>query len=108
MPARDVHQHCEITPQRALRRLARAAIGESVRPANLGLGCNYGGSGQGCISRNRNCPSGSDDATIALSVRTPYIASESDTSLQSVHTAGKPGPFDCAGLRLTLPSKRST
>ena len=53
------------------------------------------------FSTNCNCPRGRDDATIALSVRTLYIASESDTSLQSVHTAGKSGPFDWAGLGLT-------
>jgi len=53
------------------------------------------------FSTNCNCPSGTDDATIALSVRTLYIASESDTSLQSVRTAGKSEPFDYAGLRLT-------
>jgi hypothetical protein len=42
------------------------------------------------FSTNYNCPSGTDDATIALSVRTLYIASESDTSLPGVKVTGKP------------------
>ena len=41
------------------------------------------------LSTNCNCPSGTDDAMIALGVRTLYIASESDTSLQSVGATGK-------------------
>ena len=64
MPARDVREHRQIRPQRALRRRV-------------------------CRFTNRNCPSGTGDATIALNARTLYIASESDTSLQSDRTAGK-------------------
>jgi hypothetical protein len=41
------------------------------------------------FSTNYNCPSGKDDAAIALSVRTLYIATESDTSLPSVRSTGK-------------------
>jgi hypothetical protein len=35
---------------------------------------------------------GKDDATIALSARTLYIASESDTSVQSIRITGKSEP----------------
>jgi hypothetical protein len=46
---------------------------------------------------NCNDPSDTDDATITLSVRTPYIASESDTSLQSSRITGK--SVSAAGIR---------
>ena len=42
------------------------------------------------FSTNYNGPSGTDDATIALSVRTLSIASEGDTSLPSNRSTGKP------------------
>src|SRR5580704_6838803 len=89
MPARDVHQHREIGAQRALRRSDCATLSESVESANLGLGGDYGRCRQACLSTNCNSPSDTDDATITLSVRTPYIASESDTSLQAVRSTGK-------------------
>ena len=89
MPTRNVHQHREIGPQCALRGRARLALGESVRPPSVSLRCDYGGCRQDCLSTDDNCSSGTDDATIALSVRTLYTASESDTSLQSSRTTGK-------------------
>jgi hypothetical protein len=41
------------------------------------------------FSTNCNCPNGNGDVTIALNARTLYVASESDTSLQSVELTGK-------------------
>ena len=41
------------------------------------------------FATNCNCLSGTGDATIALNARTLYIASESDTSLQSARAVGK-------------------
>ena len=59
----------------------------------MSLGGDYGGGRQACGSTNCNRPSGTDDAMIALSVRTLGIASEGDTSLQSGRRAGKSAGF---------------
>jgi hypothetical protein len=50
------------------------------------------------FSTNYNCPSGTDDATIALSVRTLSIASEGDTSVPSNRSTGKPATAHIAQI----------
>jgi hypothetical protein len=54
------------------------------------------------FSTNYNCPSDTDDAATALSVRPLCIATESDTSLPSVRTTGKAhGAVTLSHLRAT-------
>jgi hypothetical protein len=73
------------------------SVGEGIRQAVANFGGDYGGCRRDCLSPNYNCPSATDDATIALSVRTLCVASEGDTSLQSSRATGKsaglPGYF---------------
>ena len=84
MPARNLHQHCQVSAQGALRRHFR------VR------GCDQDGCRRKSFFHELQLSERHRlDATITVNARTRYTASESDTSLSSGSIMGKPTARRC-------------